>query len=296
MHFPAKAAGTESPVRSKVVSFKRRFYHAIYQSFRPGNGGEPGLRLRCDGADARRRGRPAGGRHRRRCRGARYPQPQREGTSRQKRGQRDYPGGDGTARGIRKTRAGRGYDPRKDRSRQRHRVECGFVGRSGLGRERTVGTSLFRGAARGICDDGRGAHRRYAPCRQRGPCRAGRRGAEPGVRTAGHRASARPRGLFLRCGASRHRGQHQGGARSASPRGTPARCRDAVGQCRRAGGRVRPGRRGADRPVDARRGGGALPQGVHSGLRPTEGRGARRRRPGDEHCRVGAFDLRPGCR
>ncbi|MFR4236033.1 MAG: hypothetical protein ACLT1W_06760 [Alistipes onderdonkii] len=113
MHFPAKAAGTESPVRSKVVSFKRRFYHAIYQSFRPGNGGEPGLRLRCDGADARRRGRPAGGRHRRRCRGARYPQPQREGTSRQKRGQRDYPGGDGTARGIRKTRAGRGYDPRK---------------------------------------------------------------------------------------------------------------------------------------------------------------------------------------
>ena len=74
--------------------------------------------------------------------GARYPQPQREGTSRQKRGQRDYPGGDGTARGIRKTRAGRGYDPRKDRSRQRHRVECGFVGRSGLGRERTVGTSF----------------------------------------------------------------------------------------------------------------------------------------------------------
>lgn len=76
----------------------------------------------------------------------------------------------------------------------------------------------------------------------------------------------------------------------------PARCRDAVGQCRRAGGRVRPGRRGADRSVDARRGGGALPQGVHSGLRCAEGRGARRRRPGDEHCRVGAFDLRPGRR
>ena len=40
----------------------------------------------------------------------------------------------------------------------------------------------------------------------------------------------------------------------------------------------------------------AEPQGVHSGLRCAEGRGARRRRPGDEHCRVGAFDLRPGRR
>ena len=40
-----------------------------------------------------------------------------------------------------------------------------------------------------------------------------------------------PEGFFLCRGASRHRGQYQGGARGASPRGTPARCRDAVGQC-----------------------------------------------------------------
>lgn len=86
-------------------------------------------------------------------------------------------------------------------------------------------------------------------------------------------------------------------AREVLPREVPLH--DAVTQWGNVGGLVagvRPGRRGADRPVDARRGGGALPQGVHSGLRPTEGRGARRRRPGDEHCRVGAFDLRLGRR
>ena len=46
---------------------KEIFIMRYIKVFAPGNGGEPGLRLRCDGADARRRGRPAGGWHRRRC-------------------------------------------------------------------------------------------------------------------------------------------------------------------------------------------------------------------------------------
>ena len=79
---------------------------------------------------------------------------------------------------------------------------------------------LFRGALVEFAMMGRGAHRRYVPCRQRLACVLGGVVLIRGVRTAGHRAPACPRGLFLCRGASRHRGQYQAGARSA-PREVP---------------------------------------------------------------------------
>ena len=78
-------------------------------------------------------------------------------------------------------------------------------------------------------------------------------------------------------------------AREVLPREIPMAHRRT---CRRTGA----GRRGADRPLDARRRRGALPQGIHSRLRPFEGGGALRRRSGHEHRRIGTFGLCAGRR
>lgn len=167
MHFPAKAAGTKARFDQRWFHSKR-FYHAIYQVFALGNGGEPGcsfdvMGLTLDGVG------DLLGRHRRRCRGSLSGN--RSGKELPpKHGMLvDYPGGDGTARGgIRKPVRVEVGDPRKDRSAAAS-GRGSFVGRSGLGRERTVGTSLS-GAARGICDDGRGVMVRPMPTTWALPC------------------------------------------------------------------------------------------------------------------------------
>ena len=85
-------------------------------------------------------------------------------------------------------------------------------------------------------------------------------------------------------------------AREALPEAdSPVGCRCAVGQRRRTGRRVRAAaRRGADRPFDARRRGGAVPQGIHPRVRRAEGAGAGRRRAGHEHRRIGTLGFRAG--
>ena len=53
-------------------------------------------------------------------------------------------------------------------------------------------------------------------------------------------------------------------------------------------------REARDRPSDARRRGGAVPQGIHPRVRRAEGAGAGRRRAGHEHRRIGTLGFRAG--
>ena len=209
---PAEAAGAETRIFSQRQFNSKNIYHETYQGFRPRNGGESGLRFRHHGPGARRRGRPDRGRRRSGCERACDPQREREETPRKSRRQRHNPGRRSHARSVREARAGRGYDSRKDSSRKRHRIERRLVGRRRLRAERTAGPPLCGGTAGGVRHDGRSADRRHAPCRQRRAGLAGRRGADPRIRAAGHHPPAGARRLFLRRGASRHCGRHQRGA------------------------------------------------------------------------------------